>query len=48
MECAVANIELVSVIDNADFERKMAEVEKLYEKYTKQQQKDGCEDSSDC
>ncbi|KAG8187546.1 hypothetical protein JTE90_008433 [Oedothorax gibbosus] len=47
VECAVANIELVSAIDNADFEKKMEAVEKLYEKYL-QQQKDSKENNSKC
>ncbi|GFY37802.1 uncharacterized protein TNIN_367751 [Trichonephila inaurata madagascariensis] len=37
-ECAVANIELVSKINNIDFERKIEELEKLFEEYSKSQE----------
>ncbi|GIY65211.1 uncharacterized protein CDAR_381571 [Caerostris darwini] len=33
MECAVANIELMSKINNNDFERKMEELENIFEEY---------------
>ncbi|GFR02356.1 uncharacterized protein TNCT_149391 [Trichonephila clavata] len=38
VECAVANIELVSKINNIDFERKIEELEKLFEEYSKSQE----------
>ncbi|GFU26791.1 uncharacterized protein NPIL_289321 [Nephila pilipes] len=35
VECASANIELISKINNIDFERKIEELEKLLEDYSK-------------
>ncbi|XP_042904248.1 uncharacterized protein [Parasteatoda tepidariorum] len=36
VESAVANIELVSMIENMDFESKLEEVKKMYEDYVKE------------
>ncbi|GBM18368.1 hypothetical protein AVEN_72718-1 [Araneus ventricosus] len=37
VDCAVANIELISKINNINFERKVEELEKLFEEYSKSQ-----------